>query len=228
MSCNLSAETDEHTNLRTRRAADRQETTNMDRRKRIVVGISGASGVVYGVRLLEMLRELDVETHLVMSRSAQMTLAYETDLRAADVQALAFELFPNADIGAAISSGSFRVDGMIVAPCSMKTLAEIATGNTGSLLSRAADVMLKERKRVVLMVRETPLHLGHLRNMTAATETGAIIYPPVPAFYARPDSLQSMIDHTLGRVLDLFDIDAGTVKRWTGEHSQKLVSVSNG
>ena len=200
----------------------------MDRRKRIVVGISGASGVVYGVRLLEMLRALDVESHLVMSRSAQMTLAYETDLRTADVQALAHEHYRNADIGAAISSGSFRVDGMIVAPCSMKTLAEIATGNTGSLLSRAADVMLKERKRVVLMVRETPLHLGHLRNMTAATETGAIIYPPVPAFYARPDNLQSMIDHTLGRVLDLFDIDAGTVKRWTGEASQKLVSVANG
>jgi len=176
-----------------------------------------------------MLRELDVESHLVMSRSAQMTLAYETDLRTADVQALADEHYPNADIGAAISSGSFRVDGMIVAPCSMKTLAEIATGNTGSLLSRAADVMLKERKRVVLMVRETPLHLGHLRNMTAATEIGAIIYPPVPAFYARPDNLRQMIDHTLGRMLDLFDIDAGTVKRWTGERDEKqLVSVANG
>jgi 4-hydroxy-3-polyprenylbenzoate decarboxylase len=201
---------------------------DMERRKRIVVGISGASGVIYGVRLLEMLRELNVESHLVMSRSAQMTLAYETDLRAADVQALAHEHYPNADIGAAISSGSFWVDGMIVAPCSMKTLAEIATGNTGTLLSRAADVMLKERKRVVLMARETPLHLGHLRNMTSVTEAGAIIYPPVPAFYARPDSLESMIDHTLGRVLDLFDIDTGTVKRWTGEFSHRLVSVSNG
>jgi 4-hydroxy-3-polyprenylbenzoate decarboxylase len=201
---------------------------DMERRKRIVVGISGASGVIYGVRLLEMLRELNVESHLVMSRSAQMTLAYEADLRTADVQALAHEHYPNADIGAAISSGSFRVDGMVVAPCSMKTLAEIATGNTGSLLSRAADVMLKERKRVVLMARETPLHLGHLRNMTAVTEAGAIIYPPVPAFYARPDSLESMIDHTLGRVLDLFDIDTGTVKRWTGEFSHRLVSVANG
>ena len=197
-------------------------------RRRLVVGISGASGVIYGVRLLRLLRDLEVESHLVVSRSAQVTLAQETQMRLADLQALADVNYPNTDIGAAISSGSFRVDGMIVAPCSMKTLAEIATGNTGSLLSRAADVMLKERKRVVLMVRETPLHLGHLRNMTAATETGAIIYPPVPAFYARPDSLQSMIDHTLGRVLDLFDIDAGTVKRWTGEHSQKLVSVSNG
>ena len=187
---------------------------DMERRKRIVVGISGASGVIYGVRLLEMLRELNVESHLVMSRSAQMTLAYETDLRTADVQALAHEHYPNADIGAAISSGSFRVDGMVVAPCSMKTLAEIATGNTGSLLSRAADVMLKERKRVVLMARETPLHLGHLRNMTAVTEAGAIVYPPVPAFYANPESLTDMVDHTLGRVLDLFGLDTATVQRW--------------
>lgn len=195
-----------------------------NRRKRIVVGISGASGAVYGIRLLELLRALEVETHLVMSRSAQVTLACETDCRLSDVQALADVHYPNADIGAAISSGSFRVDGMIVAPCSMKTLAEIATGNTGSLLSRAADVMLKERRRVVLMVRETPLHLGHLRNMTAATETGAIIYPPVPAFYARPESLEAMIDHTLGRVLDLFDIDARTVARWAGVRDQCKVA----
>jgi 4-hydroxy-3-polyprenylbenzoate decarboxylase len=197
----------------------------MNRRKRIVVGISGASGVVYGVRLLEMLRALDVESHLVMSRSAQVTLAYETDHRLADVRALADAHYPNADIGAAISSGSFRVDGMIVAPCSMKTLAEIATGNTGSLLSRAADVMLKERRRLVLMVRETPLHLGHLRNMTAATEAGAIIYPPVPAFYAQPDSLESMIRHTLGRVLDLFDIDIGDMARWEGLRDQQIASI---
>lgn len=190
--------------------------TNENRPRRLVVGISGASGVVYGVRLLELLRELKIESHLVMSRSAQVTLAHETDLRIGDVQALADVVYPNADIGAAISSGSFRVDGMIVAPCSMKTLSEIATGCTGSLLSRAADVMLKERRRLVLMVRETPLHLGHLRSMTAVTETGAIIYPPVPAFYARPESLEAMIDHTLGRVLDLFDIDARTVARWNG------------
>jgi 4-hydroxy-3-polyprenylbenzoate decarboxylase len=201
-----------------------------NRRKRIVVGISGASGVVYGIRLLEILRELEIETHLVMSRSAQVTLACETDQRLADVQALADVHYPNADIGAAISSGSFRVDGMIVAPCSMKTLAEVATGNTGSLLSRAADVMLKERRRVVLMVRETPLHLGHLRNMTTATEIGAIIYPPVPAFYARPESLEAMIDHTLGRVLDLFDIDARTVTRWSGVQDQRkgLVVAASG
>jgi 4-hydroxy-3-polyprenylbenzoate decarboxylase len=191
--------------------------TNENRPRRLVVGISGASGVVYGIRLLELLRQLQIESHLVMSRSAQVTLAHETDLRIADVQALADVVYPNADIGAAISSGSFRVDGMIVAPCSMKTLSEIATGCTGSLLSRAADVMLKERRRLVLMVRETPLHLGHLRSMTAVTETGAIIYPPVPAFYARPDSLEVMIDHTLGRVLDLFDIDARTVARWNGQ-----------
>jgi 4-hydroxy-3-polyprenylbenzoate decarboxylase len=190
--------------------------TNENRPRRLVVGISGASGVVYGIRLLELLRQLEIESHLVMSRSAQVTLAHETDLRMVDVQALADVVYPNADIGAAISSGSFRVDGMIVAPCSMKTLSEIATGCTGSLLSRSADVMLKERRRLVLMVRETPLHLGHLRSMTAVTETGAIIYPPVPAFYARPESLEAMIDHTLGRVLDLFDIDARTVARWNG------------
>lgn len=184
--------------------------------RRIVVGISGASGAIYGVRLLKLLRELGVESHLVMSRSAQVTLSHETDLRMADVQALADVFYPNTDIGAAISSGSFKVDGMIIAPCSIKTLSEIATGCTGSLLSRAADVMLKERRRVVLMVRETPLHAGHIRSLAAVTEAGAIVYPPVPAFYARPTTLEEMVDHTLGRVLDLFDIDARTVRRWQG------------
>jgi 4-hydroxy-3-polyprenylbenzoate decarboxylase len=181
-----------------------------------VVGISGASGVIYGIRLLELLRKIGVESHLVMSRSAQVTLAHETDLRLADLQALADVFYPNTDIGAAISSGSFKVDGMIIAPCSIKTLSEIATGCTGSLLSRAADVMLKERRRLVLMVRETPLHAGHIRSLAAVTEAGAIVYPPVPAFYARPTSLEEMVDHTLGRVLDLFDIDAHTVRRWHG------------
>jgi flavin prenyltransferase len=183
-------------------------------RPRFIVGISGASGVVYGIRLLQLLRELDVETHLVMSKSAQVTLAYESDLSVADVRALADVNHANTDIGAAISSGSFRVQGMIVAPCSIKTMSEIATGVTGSLLARAADVMLKERKRLVLMLRETPLHLGHLRTMTAVTEAGAIVYPPVPAFYARPQSLDQMVDHTLGRVLDLFGLDTQTVTRW--------------
>lgn len=189
-------------------------------RPRFIVGISGASGVVYGIRLLQLLRQLDVETHLVMSKSAQVTLAYESDMGVADVRALADVNHANTDIGAAISSGSFKVQGMIVAPCSIKTMSEIATGVTGSLLARAADVMLKERKRLVLMLRETPLHLGHLRTMTAVTEAGAIVYPPVPAFYARPQSLDQMVDHTLGRVLDLFGLDTQTVTRWDPPRNQ--------
>jgi flavin prenyltransferase len=185
-------------------------------RRRIVVGISGASGAIYGVRLLHLLRALDVESHLVVSRSAQITLTQEMNMQLADLKALADVHYPNADIGAAISSGSFKVDGMIVAPCSIKTLSEIATGCTSSLLSRAADVMLKERRRLVLMVRETPLHAGHIRSLAAVTDAGAIVYPPVPAFYARPATLEQMVDHTLGRVLDLFDMDARTVRRWQG------------
>ncbi len=188
--------------------------TSSTARKKIIVGISGASGIIYGVRLLRILRDLDIESHLVMSKSAQVTLTHELDMSVADVKALADVNYTNTDIGAAISSGSFKTAGMIVAPCSIKSLSEITTGVTSSLLTRAADVVLKERKKLVLMVRETPLHLGHLRSMTAVTEAGAIIYPPVPAFYARPESLDAMVDHTLGRVLDLFDIDAGTVKRW--------------
>lgn len=184
--------------------------------KRIVVGISGASGAIYGIRLLQMLRQLDVESHLVISKSAQITLACETDLRVADVQALADVHYANSDIGAAISSGSFKVDGMIVAPCSIKTMSEIATGCTTSLLSRSADVMLKERKRLVLMLRETPLHAGHIRTMGAVTDNGAIIYPPVPAFYARPQTLEEMVDHSLGSVLDLFGLESAAVKRWSG------------
>lgn len=188
--------------------------TKRSSRPRLVVGISGASGVIYGVRMLQILRGLDVESHLVMSKSAQVTLTHETDMSVADVRALADVNYSSTDIGAAISSGSFKVEGMVVAPCSIKTLSEIATGVTSSLLSRAADVNLKERRRLVLMVRETPLHLGHLRSMTAVTEAGAIVYPPVPAFYARPASLEEMVDHSLGRVLDLFGFDAGTVRRW--------------
>jgi len=184
--------------------------------RRIVVGISGASGAIYGVRLLAMLRAANVESHLVASRSAQITLADELGMTLADVKKLADVHYPNADIGAAIASGSFRVDGMVVAPCSIKTLSEIATGCTSSLLSRSADVMLKERRRLVLMVRETPLHAGHIRSMGAVTEAGAIVYPPVPAFYAKPASLEQMVDQTLGRVLDLFDIDTEAVRRWQG------------
>jgi 4-hydroxy-3-polyprenylbenzoate decarboxylase len=187
---------------------------------RLVVGISGASGVIYGVRLLELLKPLPIETHLVMSKAAEMTLAYETDRKLGEIRGLADVCYPVADIGAAIASGSFRTLGMVIAPCSVRSLAEIATGVTASLLTRAADVTLKERRRLVLMVRETPLHAGHLRNMLALAEMGAIIAPPVPAFYARPDSIADMVDHSLGRVLDLFGIEAGTVRRW-GEAQDK-------
>jgi 4-hydroxy-3-polyprenylbenzoate decarboxylase len=187
-----------------------------DRKKRMVVGITGASGAIYGIRLLEMLKAAGIESHLIVSRAAQLTLAYETELKLADVERLATVVHPNNDIGAACSSGSFLTMGMIIAPCSIKTMAEIATGNTANLISRAADVALKERRRVVLMLRETPLHLGHIRTMASVTEAGAIVYPPVPAFYAQPKSLADMVDHTLGRVLDLFDVDVGAVRRWSG------------
>jgi 4-hydroxy-3-polyprenylbenzoate decarboxylase len=178
--------------------------------RRLIVGITGASGAIYGVRLLELLRTTDIETHLIMSRAGQTTLAAETSLKVADVEALADVVHQNTDIAAACSSGSFRTLGMVIAPCSIKTMGEIATGVTPNLISRAADVALKERRRVVLMLRETPLHLGHIRSMAAVTEAGAVVYPPVPAFYAQPKSLDEMVDHTLGRVLDLFDIDLGT------------------
>ncbi len=180
----------------------------------LIVGISGASGVIYGVRLLEALRALKVPSHLVMSRSAEVTLALETSLKLSDVHALADAVYSPADIAAAPSSGSARYLGMIVAPCSIRSMSEIATGVTSSLLTRAADVTLKERRRLVLMVRETPLHTGHLRTMTTLSEMGAIIAPPVPAFYAAPATVDDLIDHTVGRVLDLFDLDSGRVRRW--------------
>src|ERR1700722_20095207 len=183
---------------------------------RLIVGISGASGTVYGVRLLEMLRKAGIETHLVMSKSAEMTLIYETDLKPKDVRALASVNYPVADIGAAISSGSFPTMGMIVAPCSIRTMSEIASGVTSSLLSRAADVVLKEKRRLVLAIRETPLHSGHLRSMTTLADIGAVIAPIVPAFYNRPQSGDDIVNHTCGRLLDLFGIDTGTVKRWQG------------
>jgi len=193
----------------------------MSAARRLIVGISGASGVVMGVRLLELLRGAGVETHLVMSGSAQVTLAHETSIKVQAVRDLAAVTYNADDMAAAISSGSFRTDGMIVVPCSMRTLAEVASGVTTTLLTRAADVVLKERRRLVLVVRETPLHLGHLRNMTAVTEMGAIVYPPVPAFYAKPASLVEMIDHSLGRALDLFGIDVSTVRRWGVERGPK-------
>jgi 4-hydroxy-3-polyprenylbenzoate decarboxylase len=193
--------------------------------RRLIVGISGASGFVYGARLLELLRRLEVESHLIVSKSAQVAMAYETDLKLKDVVALADHHHRSDDIAACVSSGSFRTLGMIVAPCSMKSLAEIASGNSSSLLTRAADVVLKERKRLVLMVRETPLTLAHLRNMVAATEMGAVIAPPVPAFYARPQTLAEMVDHTLGRVLDMFELDEGTVTRWAGSGNPVAVAA---
>jgi flavin prenyltransferase len=182
----------------------------------LLVGITGASGVIYGIRLLEALRALGVESHAMISRSAEITLASETHLKLADLHKLADHVHPVADISALPASGSFRTRGMVIAPCSVRTMSEIATGVTSSLLTRAADVTLKERRRLVLMVRETPLHTGHLRTMTALSEMGAIIAPPVPAFYPNPQNLDEMVDHTIGRVLDLFELNYGGVKRWNG------------
>ena len=181
---------------------------------RLVVGISGASGVIYGVRLLEALKPLPIETHLVMTRTAEVTLAHETDFKVDTVRALADVAYKVEDLAAAISSGSFHTMGMVVAPCSMRSLGEIAGGISSNLLTRAADVVMKERRRLVLLTRETPLHAIHLRNMARLAEMGVIIAPPVPAFYNRPRTLDDVIDHTVGRVLDLFDLDSGKVRRW--------------
>ena len=184
------------------------------RTQRLIIGISGASGIVYGIRLLQLLRNTPVETHLVMTRAAEIALAHESACKVAEVRALADVCYGINDIGAAISSGSYRTAGMIVAPCSIRSMSEIASGVTSTLLTRAADVTLKERRRLVLMVRETPLHTGHLRTMLALSEMGAIVAPPVPAFYAGPATIAEMVDQTVGRVLDLFDLDVGIVRRW--------------
>jgi 4-hydroxy-3-polyprenylbenzoate decarboxylase len=189
--------------------------------RRLIIGISGASGIVYGVRILQVLQHSDIETHLVMSDSARMTLATELDMSVKEVEALASEVHNAKNIGATISSGSFKTMGMVVAPCSIKSLSEIAYGMTSSLLSRAADVVLKERRRLVLLIRETPLHSGHLRTMLQASENGAILMPPVPALYARPQSIDDMVNHTVGRCLDLFDIETDLVKRWSGMGQDK-------
>ena len=183
-------------------------------RPRLVVGVSGASGAVYGLRVLDACRELDVESHLVVSRAAALTLADETGLSLSDAQARAEVVHKASDVGAAIASGSFPTLGMIVAPCSVRTMSEIATGVTASLLTRAADVTLKERRPLVLMVRESPLHLGHLRTLVRLAEMGAVIAPPMPAFYARPASLEEMVDQSVGRALDLFGLSWRPVKRW--------------
>jgi flavin prenyltransferase len=185
----------------------------------LVVGISGASGAIYGVRLLQALRQAKASAHLIISKSAALTLKEEVELSIDDVRALADVVYPTADVGAAISSGSFKTRGMVIIPCSVRTVSDIAYGGTDNLLSRAADVTLKERRRLVLVVRETPLHAGHLRSMLAATENGAIIMPPVPAFYHRPKTIDDIVNQTVGRCLDLFDIDSGIVKRWRAEPS---------
>lgn len=178
------------------------------------MAISGASGILYGVKALQLLRDLNVETHLVVSKAGHLTRSHETDLTREELEAMADISYPINDVGAALSSGSFSTMGMIVAPCSMRTLAAIATGVSESLLTRAADVALKERRRLVLMIRETPLHLLHLRNMQAVTECGAVVFPPVPAFYTRPMTLDDIVTHSVVRALDLFGLDAKSIPRW--------------
>lgn len=184
--------------------------------RRLIVAITGASGTVYGIRILQVLRELDVETHLVISPAGQLTRDYETGVSREQLEALADVVHRPSDVGAAISSGSFVTEGMVVAPCSMRTLAEIANGTSTSLVTRAADVILKERRPLVLMTREAPLSLIHLRNMVAVTEAGATVFPPAPGFYSEPGTIEDLVDHTVGRVLDQFGIHADIYPRWTG------------
>jgi flavin prenyltransferase len=191
------------------------------RPRRLIVAITGATGAVYGVRLLRHLRDAGgIETHLLLTDAGVLNLHQELDLNRKDIEALADIVHNVRDVGASIASGSFQSDGMIVAPCSMKTLASVAHGMSDNLIARAADVVLKERRRLVLMVRETPFNLAHLRNMTAVTEMGGIIFPPLPGFYHRPTSIDEMVDHTLGRILDLFDIPHTLTPRWIGLKSQ--------
>ena len=188
-----------------------------DPRRRLVIAITGATGAVYGVRLLQQLAAIGgIETHLIISDAANLTLHQEVGMQRRDVEALADVVHKNRDVGAAIASGSFQSDGMIVAPCSMKTLAAVALGLSDNLIARAADVVLKERRRLVLMVRETPFNLAHLRNMTAVTEMGGIIFPPLPSFYQRPQSIEEMVDFTVARVLDLFGVEHALAPRWAG------------
>lgn len=183
---------------------------------RLIVGITGATGILYGIRALQMLKALQIETHLVISRAGEMTRAYETGLSHDDLAGLADHVYPIGDVGAAISSGSFKTMGMLIAPCSVRTLAEVATGMSTTLLTRAADVTLKERRKLVLMVREAPLHAGHIRNMLAVTEMGGIIHPPMPAFYTKPKTIEDIVDHSVSRALDSFGLDAPDMVRWQG------------
>ncbi len=184
---------------------------------RIIIGMSGATGVIYGIRFLEILKSLpDVETHLVMSATARMNIAIETDMTVKDVEGLADVVHSDKDLAATISSGSFKTEGMIVAPCAMKTLSGIVHSYSDTLVVRAADVILKERRQLVLMPRETPLHVGHTKLMYEAAQLGAVISPPMPAFYNNPKTIDDLVNHNVGRILDLFDIDPGVVKRWAG------------
>jgi len=189
-------------------------------RRRIIVGISGASGFQYGMKALQLLRDQDVEVHLVVTKGAEVTRSMETDWQRQEITDLADEVHSISNLGASISSGSFKTLGMLIAPCSMNSLASIAHGLTGNLLTRAADVILKERRQLVLMVRETPLNLVHIRNMAAVTEMGGIVYPPVPAFYQKPQSVDEMVHHSVARALDLFDLDVGNLKRWGEKHNE--------
>jgi len=183
---------------------------------KILLGINGASGVRYGIRLVQVLAGLkSIETHLIVSRAGEQTIEMETPYKASEIKALAYRAYRIDDIGACLASGSFQHDGMVIAPCSMKTLSALAHSYSDNLLTRAADVTLKERRRLLLLVRETPLHLGHLRNMVAVTEMGGIIMPPVPAFYHDPHTIEDIIDHTVGKVLDLFAIEHSLFKRWS-------------
>jgi 4-hydroxy-3-polyprenylbenzoate decarboxylase len=184
--------------------------------KKMIVAITGASGTIYGIRLLEALSNVGVETHLIMSDSAKITMAMETTFTPSYVESLATEVHSTKNVGASIASGSFRTMGMVVAPCSVHTMSDIAWGSTSNLITRAADVVLKERRRLILLFRETPLHAGHIKTMAQVTENGAIVMPPVPALYSNPKSIDDIIDHTVGRVLDLFDLDNDLVKRWNG------------
>lgn len=195
-------------------------------KRRLIIGISGASGIIYGIRLLEVLKSLQIETHLIVSKSAHLTRAYETLLSKTELEELADVYYRNNDISACIASGSYHTDGMIIAPCSMKTLSEIANGIGSTLITRAADVVLKERRRLVIMPRETPLHLGHLRNMVKISEMGGIIFPPVPAFYNKPEKIDDLINDNVGRTLTLFEIDSNLVKPWGLKNLEETVILN--
>ncbi|EXJ90725.1 3-octaprenyl-4-hydroxybenzoate carboxy-lyase UbiX [Capronia coronata CBS 617.96] len=204
------------TNSASERTAEAIPVTPRPRRKRVIVAMTGATGAILGIRLLEQLRQLDVETHLVMSKWAEATITYETDFKIPQVRALATKAYSSQDVSAPISSGSFRIDGMFVVPCSMKTLSSIASGYGDDLISRACDVTLKERRRLIVVARETPLTGIHLENMLRVTNNGGIIFPPVPAFYIRPSSVDDLVNQSVGRMLDLIGIDAGNFERWDG------------